>query len=85
MLFIGYEHFIASVVCFTKMAEREMFMHLDTHRFFWLKKKHEWMNKNDVAKWIFSIGFMLVACNHVSFHFPMLGLFIWTGLILQFY
>jgi hypothetical protein len=45
------EHFIASIV-FTKRAEREMFMTLDTHeeRFEWLTRKHEWMTRNDVAK-----------------------------------
>ncbi|XP_066311175.1 L10-interacting MYB domain-containing protein-like [Miscanthus floridulus] len=44
------EHFIATVV-FTKKAEREMFMTLDTpeERFDWLQKKHEWMTRNDVS------------------------------------
>ena len=44
-----YEHFVASLV-FTKRAEREMFMTLDTpeERFQWLKRKHEWMTRNDV-------------------------------------
>ena len=42
------EHFIASIV-FTKRAEREMFMTLDTaeERFQWLTKKYEWMTRND--------------------------------------
>jgi len=45
------EHFIASIV-FTKRAEREMFMTLETHeeRFEWLTRKHEWMTRNDVSK-----------------------------------
>jgi hypothetical protein len=45
------EHFIASLV-YTKRSEREMFMTLDTReeRFDWLKRKHEWMTSNDVAK-----------------------------------
>ncbi|XP_034604868.1 uncharacterized protein [Setaria viridis] len=45
------EHFIASLV-FTKRAEREMFMTLDTpeERFDWLKRKYEWMTRNDVPK-----------------------------------
>ncbi|RLM68936.1 L10-interacting MYB domain-containing protein-like [Panicum miliaceum] len=45
------EHFIASLV-FTKRAEREMFMTLDTpqERFEWLTRKHEWMTRNDVSK-----------------------------------
>ncbi|CAN6211926.1 unnamed protein product [Urochloa humidicola] len=45
------EHFVATLVL-TKRAEREMFMTLDTpeERFDWLKRKHEWMTKNDVAK-----------------------------------
>ncbi|OEL38576.1 hypothetical protein BAE44_0000405 [Dichanthelium oligosanthes] len=44
------EHFIVSLV-FTKRAEREMFMTLDTpnEKFEWLKRKHEWMTRNDVA------------------------------------
>jgi hypothetical protein len=44
------EHFIASLV-FIKRSEKEMFMTLDTdERFDWLKRKHEWMTRNDVAK-----------------------------------
>ena len=45
------EHFIASLV-FTKKAEREMFMTLDTpeERFDWLTRKHDWMTRNDVPK-----------------------------------
>ena len=45
------EHFIA-YIAFTKRAEREMFMTLDTHeeRFEWLPRKHEWMTRNDVPK-----------------------------------
>jgi hypothetical protein len=45
------EHFAATLV-FTKRAEREMFMTLDTpeERFDWLKRKYEWMTKNDVPK-----------------------------------
>jgi hypothetical protein len=45
------KHFIASLV-FTKRSEREMFMTLDTQEemFNWLKRKHEWMTRNDVAK-----------------------------------
>ncbi|XP_034580950.1 uncharacterized protein [Setaria viridis] len=45
------EHFVASLV-FTKRAEREMFMTLDTpeERFDWLKRKYEWMTRNDVPK-----------------------------------
>jgi hypothetical protein len=45
------EHFAATLV-FTKKAEREMFMTLDTReeRFDWLKRKYEWMTKNDVPK-----------------------------------
>lgn len=45
------EHFIASIV-FTKRAEREMLMTLDTaeERFQWLTKKYEWMNRNVVDK-----------------------------------
>nr|TKW02834.1 hypothetical protein SEVIR_7G035700v2 [Setaria viridis] len=45
------EHFIASLI-FTKKAEREMFMTLDTpkERFDWLTRKHEWMTRNDVPK-----------------------------------
>ena len=45
------EHFIATVL-FTKKAEREMFMTLRTHedRFDWLRRKHEWMTRNDVPK-----------------------------------
>src|SRR5438128_265851 len=41
------EHFVASLV-FTKRAEREMFMTLDTpeERFQWLKRKHEWITRN---------------------------------------
>jgi len=44
------EHFITTVV-FTKKAEWEMFMTLDTpeERFDWLQKKHEWMTRNDVS------------------------------------
>ena len=45
------EHFAASLV-FTKRAERGMFMTLDTpeERFEWLKRKYEWMTRNDVPK-----------------------------------
>jgi hypothetical protein len=45
------EHFIA-ICLFTKKADREMFMTLDTprERFECLKRKHEWMTRNDVAK-----------------------------------
>jgi hypothetical protein len=45
------EHFAATLV-FTKKAERQMFMILDTReeRFDWLKRKYEWMTKNDVPK-----------------------------------
>lgn len=45
------EHFIATCL-FTKKDDREMFMTLDTpgERFEWLKRKHEWMTRNDVAK-----------------------------------
>jgi len=45
------EHFIATVL-FTKKAEIEMFMTLRTHedRFDWLRRKHEWMTRNDVPK-----------------------------------
>jgi hypothetical protein len=45
------EHFAATLI-FTKKAEREMFMTLDTReeRFDWLKRKYEWMTKNDVPK-----------------------------------
>jgi hypothetical protein len=45
------EHFIATCL-FTKKADREMFMTLDTprERFEWLKRKHEWMTRNDVAR-----------------------------------
>ena len=45
------EHFIASQV-FTKRAEREMFMTLETpeERFQWLTMKHGWVTRNDVAK-----------------------------------
>jgi hypothetical protein len=45
------EHFITSLV-FTKRSEREMFMTLDIReeRFDWLKRKHEWMTRNYVAK-----------------------------------
>ncbi|KAK3138047.1 hypothetical protein QOZ80_5AG0363780 [Eleusine coracana subsp. coracana] len=43
------EHFIVTLV-FTKKAEREMFMTLDTpeERFDWLSRKHQWMTRNDV-------------------------------------
>jgi len=45
------DHFVASLVL-VKRAEREMFMTLDTPegRFDWLRRKHEWMSRNDVAK-----------------------------------
>jgi hypothetical protein len=45
------EHFVASLVL-VKRAEREMFMTLETteERFAWLRRKHEWMTRNDVAK-----------------------------------
>ncbi|XP_062197938.1 L10-interacting MYB domain-containing protein-like isoform X2 [Phragmites australis] len=45
------EHFIATQV-FTKKAEREMFMTLDTleERFEWLKMKYEWTTRNDIFK-----------------------------------
>jgi len=45
------EHFVASLV-FTKRAEREMFMTLDTpeERFQWLKRRHEWMTRSNVPK-----------------------------------
>jgi hypothetical protein len=45
------EHFIATVL-FTKRAEREMFMTIDTpeERFYWLTSKHEWMTRNDVPR-----------------------------------
>jgi hypothetical protein len=41
------EHFIASSI-FTKKAEREMFMTIDTRedRFQWLSKKYEWMSSH---------------------------------------
>ncbi|KAJ1297024.1 hypothetical protein BS78_01G346400 [Paspalum vaginatum] len=44
------EHFIATIA-FTKRAEREMFMTLDTPEksFEWLKRKHEWMTRNDLG------------------------------------
>ena len=44
------EHFTATLV-FTKRAEREMFMTLETpqERFMWLRKKHHWMTRNDVS------------------------------------
>jgi DUF4097 and DUF4098 domain-containing protein YvlB len=40
-------HFIASSI-FTKKAEREMFMTIDTRedRFQWLSKKYEWMSSH---------------------------------------
>ena len=45
------EHFIATIEL-TKGPEREMFTILETpeERFAWLKDKHEWMTRNDVAK-----------------------------------
>jgi hypothetical protein len=45
------EHFAASLV-FTKRPEREMFMTLDTpeERFDWLRRKYEWMTKNEAPK-----------------------------------
>jgi hypothetical protein len=45
------EHFTATIV-FTKKEECEMFMTLDTpeERFDWLKRKYEWMTRNDVRK-----------------------------------
>jgi hypothetical protein len=45
------EHFVATIV-FTKKAEREMFMTLDTpeERFDWLRRKYEWMTKNEAPK-----------------------------------
>ncbi|XP_062217252.1 L10-interacting MYB domain-containing protein-like [Phragmites australis] len=44
------EHFIATQI-FTKKAEREMFLTLDTpeERFNWLSMKHEWMTMNKKA------------------------------------
>lgn len=44
------EHFTTTLV-FTKRAEREMFMTLETpeERFLWLRKKHQWMTRNDVS------------------------------------
>lgn len=46
-----HEHFIASII-FTKKAEREMFVTIDTleEKFEWLTAKYEWMTRNDVAK-----------------------------------
>ncbi|KAF8720979.1 hypothetical protein HU200_023388 [Digitaria exilis] len=45
------EHFVASLI-FTRRAEREMFMTLDTpeQRFEWLGRKHEWMTRSDASK-----------------------------------
>lgn len=45
------EHFIANVL-FTKRAKREMLMTLRTHedRLDWLRRKHEWLTRNDVPK-----------------------------------
>jgi hypothetical protein len=45
------DHFVASLVL-VKRDEREMFMTLETpeERFAWLRRKHEWMTRNDVAK-----------------------------------
>ena len=45
------EHFIATVL-FTKRAEREMFLTLKTpeDRYDWLRRKHEWLTRNDVPK-----------------------------------
>jgi hypothetical protein len=45
------EHFVAYLLL-VKWAEREMFMTLETpeERFAWLRRKHEWMTRNDVAK-----------------------------------
>jgi hypothetical protein len=45
------EHFAATLV-FTKRPEREMFMTLDTpeERFDWLRRKYEWMTKNEAPK-----------------------------------
>lgn len=45
------EHFIATTL-FTKRAEREMFMtmHTPEDRFDWLRRKYEWMTRNDVPK-----------------------------------
>jgi hypothetical protein len=45
------EHFAATLV-FTNKAKHYMFMTLDTpeERFDWLKRKYEWMTKNDVPK-----------------------------------
>jgi hypothetical protein len=52
------EHFIASIL-FTKRAEREMFMTMDTpeDRFLWLESKHEWMTRNDMTRKKFSYRF----------------------------
>jgi hypothetical protein len=45
------EHFAATLL-FTNRPEREMFMTMDTpeERFDWLKRKYEWMIRNDVPK-----------------------------------
>jgi hypothetical protein len=45
------EHF-ASTLIFTNRPEPEMFMTMDTpeERFDWLKRKYEWMIRNDVPK-----------------------------------
>jgi hypothetical protein len=45
------EHYAATLL-FTNMSEREMFMTMDTaeERFDWLKRKYEWMIRNDVPK-----------------------------------
>ncbi|CAL5050850.1 unnamed protein product [Urochloa decumbens] len=45
------EYFIATIV-FTQRSERQMFMTMQTHeeRLDWLKRKYEWMTRNDVSK-----------------------------------
>jgi hypothetical protein len=45
------EHFVATLVL-VKRTEKEMFLTLDTpeERFQWLRRKYEWMTRNDVAK-----------------------------------
>ena len=45
------EHFVANLVL-VKRTEKEMFLTLDTpeERFQWLRRKYEWMTRNDVAK-----------------------------------
>ncbi|CAN6207756.1 unnamed protein product [Urochloa humidicola] len=45
------EYFIATIV-FTKRSEREIFMTIQTpeERFDCLKRKYEWMTRNDMSK-----------------------------------